>query len=93
MDDEDGFGTADMEDREDDDVEIDDEWEKKEEDEDWDKDFEEFDLPPSKAKKVGGKKSKADEDDDLKLDDFKDFDNFDDDDYGGGKGGFDDDDY
>ncbi|HRD42417.1 MAG TPA: hypothetical protein PLN30_01635, partial [Ferruginibacter sp.] len=48
-----------------------------EEDENWDPDFDEFDIPKSKAKKSGTKKGK--EDDDLGLDDdFKEFGLFDD---------------
>ena len=58
-----------------------DDWDKPEEEDDsWDPDFEEFDLPKSKAKKSsgGGKKGKGD-DDDLGLDDdFKDMDLFND---------------
>ena len=60
---------------------------KLEEEEDWDPDFEEFDLPKSKGKKVSGggssagtgaKKGKGD-DDDLGVDDeFKDLDLFND---------------
>ena len=73
---------------EDDDVEVDDEWEKSEDDDSWDPDFEEFDLPKSGAKKTPGKKSS--DEDDLKIDeDFKEFGLFDDMDSGGG---FDDDD-
>jgi len=49
-----------------------DEWEKPVEEEEWDPDFDEFDLPPSNAKKSGGKKN-AEADDDFKIDDeFKD---------------------
>src|SRR6266496_4020036 len=51
-----------------------DDWEKVEEDE-WDPDFEEFDVPKSKAKKAG--KKGADEEDDFKVDEeFKDMDLF-----------------
>ena len=61
------------------------EWDKVEEEENWDPDFEEFDIPKSKAKKSGGKKG-ADDDDDFKLDEeFKDMDLF-------NERGFDDDD-
>jgi DNA-directed RNA polymerase subunit delta len=52
-----------------------DDWDKVEEEENWDPDFEEFDLPKSKAKKTtaGGKKAAADDEDDFKVDDeFKD---------------------
>jgi len=53
-----------------------DDWDKVEEEENWDPDFEEFDVPKSKAKKAPGKKG-ADEDDDFKVDDeFKDMDLF-----------------
>lgn len=62
-----------------------DDWDKPEEDENWDPDFEEFDLPKSKGKKVStgsgtGKKGKGgDDDDDLSVDDeFKDLDLFND---------------
>src|SRR5580698_71696 len=67
-------------DDDDEDVDVDDDWEKVEEDEDWDPDFDEFDIPKSKAKKssTGGGKSKKEEDD-LGLDDeFKDMDLFND---------------
>lgn len=66
--------------------EVEDDWEKAEEEEDWDKDFEEFDIPRSKSKSGGGKKSFPDEDDDFKIDEeFNDLfgdekDDFDDDD-------------
>ena len=50
-----------------------DEWDKVEEDEEWDPDFDEFDLPRSRAKKgstpVGKKAAKGGEEDDLGLDD------------------------
>ena len=66
----------------DDDLEADDEaddWEKGEvEEEEWDPDFDEFDIPKSTGKKIGGKKG-ADEDEDFKLDDdMKEFDLFND---------------
>ena len=68
-----------------------DDWEKPEEEDDWDPDFDEFDVPKSKAKKTGAaKKPGKGDDDDFKLDDdFKDLGL---DDLGGGGGGFDDDD-
>ena len=60
-----------------------DDWEKPEEEDNWDPDFDEFDIPKSKAKKSG----KKDDDDDFAIDDeFKDMGMFDD------SGGFDDDD-
>src|SRR6266487_4502948 len=65
-------------DDDDDDVEEDqvDDWDKVEEEENWDPDFEEFDVPKSKAKKTAGKKG-AEEEDDFKLDEeFKDMDMF-----------------
>ena len=70
-------------DDDDDDADVDevDEWEKPEEDDSWDPDFEEFDLPKSKAKKSGtaGKKAGKGDDDDLAMDeDFKDMDLFND---------------
>ncbi len=50
-----------------------------EEEEEWDPDFEEFDLPKSKAKKSTGKKSAASDDDEFKVDDeFKEMDLFND---------------
>ena len=61
-----------------------DEWDKVEEDEEWDPDFDEFDIPRSKAKKGGaavpGKKTaKGSDEDDLGLDDeFKNLDLFND---------------
>ena len=68
-------------DSDDDDDEVDD-WEKPEEEDSWDPDFEEFDLPKSKAKKssgTAGKKSGKGDDDDLGMDDdFKDMDLFND---------------
>jgi hypothetical protein len=70
-----------------DDVEETDDWEKVEEEEEWDPDFDEFDVPKSKAKKSAGgpapkKTGKGADDDDLGLDeDFKDLDLF-------GEGGF-----
>lgn len=45
-----------------------DDWEKPEVEEEWDPDFDEFDVPKSKAKKVPGGK-KATEEEDLKIDD------------------------
>ena len=54
---------------------------KVEEEEEWDPDFEEFDLPKSKAKKSAGtsKKSAGSDEDDFKMDDdFKDMDLFND---------------
>ena len=66
-----------------------DEWEKSGDDDNWDPDFEEFDLPKSKAKKSATKKPV--EEDDLKVDDdFKEFGLFNDIDSGGT--GFDDED-
>ncbi|HRN57076.1 MAG TPA: hypothetical protein PLL71_11525, partial [Agriterribacter sp.] len=60
--------------------------EKVDEEDSWDPDFDEFDIPKSRAKKAGGKKGK-DDDDDLGIDDeFKDMGLFDD------GGGYDDDD-
>ena len=57
------------------DEEVDD-WDKVEEEENWDPDFEEFDVPKSKAKKSPGKKG-VEEEDDFKVDDeFKDMDLF-----------------
>ena len=56
-----------------------DDWEKPEEDDSWDPDFEEFDLPKSKAKKTStsGKKAGKGEDEDLPIDEeFKDMDLF-----------------
>ena len=62
-----------------------DDWEKADDD-DFDPDFEEFDIPKSKIKKVPSKKGK--EEDDFDLDeDFKELDLFND-----GTGGDDDDD-
>ena len=59
-----------------------DEWEKSGDDDNWDPDFEEFDLPKSKAKKSATKKPV--EEDDLKVDDdFKEFGLFNDMDNGG----------
>ena len=81
--------TKDDEDDDDDEaeVEVDDEWEKPEEGDAWDPDFDEFDVPKSKGKKAGTKKT---DEDDLKIDDdFKEFGLFDD---MNGGGGFDDDD-
>jgi hypothetical protein len=53
-----------------------DDWDKVEEEESWDPDFEEFDIPKSKAKKTAGKKGEEEEED-FKLDDeFKDMDLF-----------------
>lgn len=53
-----------------------DDWDKVEEEENWDPDFEEFDIPKSKAKKTSGKKGEEEEED-FKLDDeFKDMDLF-----------------
>ena len=50
-----------------------------EEEEEWDPDFEEFDLPKSKAKKTPGGKKPADDDEDFKIDEeFKDLDLFND---------------
>jgi hypothetical protein len=49
-----------------------DEWDKVEEEEEWDPDFDEFDLPRSRAKKGSnpvGKKNKGGDEDDLGLDD------------------------
>jgi hypothetical protein len=75
-------------DDEDDADDVDDNWEQVEEDENWDPDFDEFDIPKSKTKKSGGKKSA--DDDDLGIDDeFKDL-GFDD--FSGSGGGFDDED-
>jgi len=70
-------------DDDDDDADVDevDDWEKPEEDDSWDPDFEEFDLPKSKAKKSGtaGKKAGKGDEDDLAMDeDFKDMDLFND---------------
>jgi nucleolin len=51
-----------------------DDWDKVEEEE-WDPDFEEFDVPKSKAKKAAGKK--GEEEEDFKIDEeFKDMDLF-----------------
>ena len=62
-----------------DDVDEVDEWEKPEEEDTWDPDFEEFDLPKSKAKKTTGGAKKGKEEDDLGVDDeFKDMDLFND---------------
>ena len=63
--------------------EIVDEWEKPEEEEEWDPDFEEFDLPKSKTKKVAGpsgkKAGKGEEEDEVAFDEeFKDLDLFND---------------
>jgi len=69
-----GKSSKEEDDDDDDDVE-DDNWNKDEtEDEEWDPDFEEFDLPKSKGKKVvGGAKKGAEEEEDFKVDDeFKD---------------------
>lgn len=69
------------EDEEETDVEEVDDWEKPEEEDSWDPDFEEFDLPKSKAKKssTAGKKAGKGEEDDLSIDeDFKDMDLFND---------------
>ena len=67
---------------------VEDDWNQVEEDENWDPDFDEFDIPKSKTKKSGGKKSA--DDDDLGMDDeFKDL-GFDD--FSGGGGGFDEED-
>ena len=65
------------------DVDVKDDWEKVEEDEDWDPDFDEFDIPKSKAAKPssGGsaKTGKKSGDEEFKLDeDFKEFDLFND---------------
>jgi DNA-directed RNA polymerase subunit delta len=46
----------------DDDVEIEDDWEKADDDEDYDPDFEEFDIPKSKIKKPSAQKGKSDAD-------------------------------
>jgi nucleolin len=74
--------SRDDEDEEGEDEEVDD-WEKPEEEDNWDPDFDEFDIPKSRAKKSGGKK----DDDDFAIDDeFKDMGMFDD------SGGYDDDD-
>lgn len=48
--------------------EVEDDWAKTEEDDSWDPDFEEFDMPKKSAKKAG-KGKKGDEDDDLGLQD------------------------
>jgi DNA-directed RNA polymerase subunit delta len=58
----------------DNDVKIEDDWEKTDDDEDYDPDFEEFDIPKSKIKKPS-KKGKSSEDFDLD-EDFKDIDLF-----------------
>ena len=78
-------GRRDEDDDDDDDVEEDevDEWYKVEEEEEWDPDFDEFDIPRSRAKKgsapSGKKSAKPGDDDDLGLDDdFKNLDLFDD---------------
>ena len=60
-----------------------DEWDKVEEDEEWDPDFDEFDIPRSKAKKgsttAGKKTAKGGEEDELGLDDeYKNLDLFND---------------
>ena len=77
----------DDDDDDDDDVDIKDDWEKGDEDDNWDPDFDEFDVPKSKGKKPGAKKSSKD-DDDFKVEDefkemglFNDLDDDDDDDY------------
>ena len=60
-----------MEEEDDDESDVEDEkddWEKPEVEEEWDPDFDEFDVPKSKAKKVPGGK-KATEEEDLKIDD------------------------
>ena len=74
--------SLDDEDDDDEDVaEIEDDWEKPEEGDGWDPDFDEFDVPKSKGKKAGAKKT---EEDDLKMDDdFKEFGLFEDMDGGG----------
>ena len=76
-------GKDEEDDDDDDDVEVVDEWEKPEEEEEWDPDFEEFDLPKSKTKKVAGptgkKTGKGEEEDDVAFDEeFKDLDLFND---------------
>lgn len=68
-----------------------DDWEKPETEEEWDPDFDEFDIPKSRGKKVSGKKeedsSAGGADEDFKFDDdLKEFDMFND------SGSFDDDD-
>ena len=77
-------------DDDDDDVEVEDDWEKVDEEDNWDPDFEEFDIPKSKAKKsTGGAGKKGEEEEDFGIDEeFKDMGLFDD----GTGGGFDDDD-
>ena len=60
-------------DDDDDDVEVADDWEKPEEDDNWDPDFDEFDVPKSKGKKITGKKAAKEEEEEFKVDDdFKD---------------------
>ena len=54
-----------------DDVEVADDWEKPEEDDSWDPDFDEFDVPKSKVKKSGLKKTAKEEEDFKADDDFK----------------------
>ena len=74
-------GKEEDDDDEQDEKEVVDEWEKPEEEDSWDPDFEEFDIPKSRGKKItpaGGKKAAADEDDFALDEDLKEFDLFND---------------